>query len=89
MKPRKSGSIPQADMFRLSLEQMLNQRHALYKLAAQSVWKNIFHCYNENYRTANEYLLFASDFKMLYTPKSQLQIVHAWVVAAASVVEVQ
>ena len=37
MKPRKSGSIPQADMFRLSLEQMLNQRHALYKLAAQSV----------------------------------------------------
>jgi len=39
MKPRKSGSIPQADMFRLSLEQMLNQRHALYKLAGQIDWK--------------------------------------------------
>lgn len=38
MKPRKSGSIPQADMFRLSLDQMLNQRHALYKLAGQIDW---------------------------------------------------
>ena len=38
MKPRKTEQIPQADMFRLRLDQMLNQRHALYKLADQIHW---------------------------------------------------
>lgn len=38
MKPRKAEPIPQADMFRLRLDQMLNQRHALYKLAGQIDW---------------------------------------------------
>ena len=38
MKPRKSTPTPQADLFRLSLDQMLNQHHALYKLAGQIDW---------------------------------------------------
>lgn len=38
MKPRKVEPIPQADMFRLRLDQMLNQRHALYKLSDQIDW---------------------------------------------------
>jgi IS5 family transposase len=38
MKPRKIEQIPQSDMFRLRLDQMLNQRHALYKLASQIHW---------------------------------------------------
>ena len=38
MKPRKIEQIPQDDMFRLRLNQMLNQRHALYKLADQIAW---------------------------------------------------
>lgn len=38
MKPRKAEQIPQADMFRLHLDQMLNQRHALYKLSGQINW---------------------------------------------------
>jgi len=38
MKPRKTEQIPQTDMFRLRLEQMLNQRHAMYKLASQIDW---------------------------------------------------
>lgn len=38
MKPRKVEPIPQADMFRLCLDQMLNQRHALYKLSDQIDW---------------------------------------------------
>jgi len=38
MKPRKTEQIPQADMFRLRLDQMLNQRHALYKLTVQIDW---------------------------------------------------
>lgn len=38
MKPRKIEQIPQDDMFRLRLNQMLNQRHALYKLADQITW---------------------------------------------------
>lgn len=38
MKPRKVEPIPQADMFRLRLDQMLNQRHALYKLGDQIDW---------------------------------------------------
>lgn len=38
MKPRKIEHIPQEDMFRLRLEQMLDQRHALYKLANQIEW---------------------------------------------------
>ena len=39
MKTRKQERIPQEDLFRLSLEQMLNQRHALYKLASQIQWQ--------------------------------------------------
>ncbi len=38
MKPRKAEQIPQADLFRLRLDQMLNQRHALYKLSGQISW---------------------------------------------------
>jgi IS5 family transposase len=38
MKPRKAEQIPQADLFRLRLDQMLNQRHALYKLSSQINW---------------------------------------------------
>ena len=38
MKPRKIEQIPQDDLFRLRLDQMLNQRHALYKLASQIDW---------------------------------------------------
>lgn len=40
MKPRKSEQIPQADLFRLRLDQMLNQRHALYRLAGQIDWNS-------------------------------------------------
>ena len=39
MKPRKQSSHPQEDLFRLKLEQMLNQRHALYQLAGQINWE--------------------------------------------------
>jgi IS5 family transposase len=38
MKPRKQEQIPQQDLFRLRLDQMLDQRHALYKLADQIEW---------------------------------------------------
>jgi len=38
MKPRKAEQIPLSDMFRLRLDQMLNQRHAMYKLASQIDW---------------------------------------------------
>ena len=38
MKPRKIEKIPQEDLFRLRLDQILNQRHALYKLASQIEW---------------------------------------------------
>ena len=38
MKPRKIEQIPQSDLFRLRPDQMLNQRHALYKLADQIHW---------------------------------------------------
>ncbi len=38
MKPRKQEQIPQQDLFRLRLDQMLNQRHALYQLADQIEW---------------------------------------------------
>lgn len=38
MKPRKQEHIPQQDLFRLRLDQMLDQRHALYKLANQIEW---------------------------------------------------
>lgn len=38
MKPRKQEQIPQQDLFRLRLDQMLDQRHALYKLAGQIEW---------------------------------------------------
>ncbi len=38
MKPRKAEQISQADLFRLRLDQMLNQRHALYKLSSQIDW---------------------------------------------------
>lgn len=38
MKPCKAEQIPQSDLFRLRLDQMLNQRHALYKLAGQIDW---------------------------------------------------
>ena len=38
MKPRKIEQIPQDDLFLLRLDQMLNQRHVLYKLANQIDW---------------------------------------------------
>ena len=38
MKPRKIEKIPQEDLFRLRLDQILNQRHALYKLSSQIEW---------------------------------------------------
>lgn len=38
MKPPKQEQIPQQDLFRLRLDQMLNQCHALYKLADQIEW---------------------------------------------------
>ena len=38
MKPRKFEQIPQEDLFRLRLDQILNQRDALYKLASQIEW---------------------------------------------------
>ena len=38
MKPRKQEQIPQQDLFRLRLDQMLDQRHVLYKLADQIEW---------------------------------------------------
>jgi IS5 family transposase len=54
MKPRKAEQIPQADMFRLRLDQMLNQRHALYKLSNQIDWNaaevNFGHLYSEEGR---------------------------------------
>jgi IS5 family transposase len=54
MKPRKAEQIPQADMFRLRLDQMLNQRHALYKLSSQIDWNaaevHFGHLYSEEGR---------------------------------------
>ena len=38
MKPRKQEQISQHDLFRLRLDQMLDQRHVLYKLADQIEW---------------------------------------------------
>jgi IS5 family transposase len=38
MKPKKQGSNPCEDLFRMRLEQMLDQRHALYRLAGKIDW---------------------------------------------------
>ena len=39
MKPKKQESSACEDLFRLRLEQMLDQRHALYRLAGKINWK--------------------------------------------------
>ncbi len=39
MKPRKLTQTPQDDLFRLQLEQLLDQRHALYQLANRIEWE--------------------------------------------------
>ncbi len=38
MKPKKQERKPIDDIFRLRLEQMLDQRHALYRLARKIDW---------------------------------------------------
>jgi IS5 family transposase len=38
MKLRKIEQTPQDDLFRLRLDQILNQRHPLYKLVSQIDW---------------------------------------------------
>ncbi len=38
MKPHKQEQIPQQDLFQLRLDQMLDQRHVLYKLVSQIEW---------------------------------------------------
>lgn len=38
MKPKKQERKPIDDIFRLRLEQMLDQRHALYRLAGKIGW---------------------------------------------------
>lgn len=40
MKPKKPESTPQEDIFRMKLEQLLNQRHELYRLARQVDWSS-------------------------------------------------
>jgi len=39
MKPRKRECPPQDDLFRMRLEQMLDQRHELYRLAGKMDWQ--------------------------------------------------
>ena len=39
MKPKQQESSPCEDLFRLRLEQMLDQRHALYRLAGKIDWE--------------------------------------------------
>jgi IS5 family transposase len=40
MKPKKSEPTPQEDIFRMKLEQLLNQRHELYRLAHRIDWSS-------------------------------------------------
>lgn len=39
MKPRKSESSPHGDLFRMKLEQLINQRHELCRLARVIDWQ--------------------------------------------------
>ena len=39
MKPTKTGSKSEADLFRSRLDQMINMRHELVRLAASIDWK--------------------------------------------------
>ena len=39
MKPKKPEKTPQDDLFRMRLDNLLDQRHELYRLASKLDWK--------------------------------------------------
>lgn len=49
MKPRKLEKTPQDDLFRMKLEQMLDQRHELYRLAGKIDWAALEERFGERY----------------------------------------
>ena len=40
MTPKKTNNTPELDLFRSKLSNLLDQRHALYKLAAHIDWSS-------------------------------------------------